>query len=241
VIYVVSKKNREVKTMKINYNVTGNERKKLVKLISEITEVPSKYLGVPSCAYQVGPYHIGKDGELTFDTEVAQDDIKTLMKKLLDAGFEAEVDEPAPAEAEPEETGLIIQIPKDSLSDEDLEKLAKLLEAKGSLIKKALGVDALPIEADEERISFPWFSKLPNPDEIKAYSQFITKLCEMAKTQKRITVKEKEVDNEKYAFRCFLLRLGFIGEEFKAHRKILLQNLSGSSAFKGGAPNETDQ
>jgi hypothetical protein len=227
--------------MKINYNVSGNERKKLVKLISEITEVPSKYLGVPSCAYQVGTYQIGKDGELTFDSEVDQNDIKTLMKKLQDAGFEAEVDEPALAEAETEETGLIIQIPKDSLSDEDLEKLAKLLDAKGSLIKKALNVEALPIEADEERISFPWFSKLPNPDEIKAYSQFITKLCEMAKTQKRITVKEKDVDNEKYAFRCFLLRLGFIGEEFKTHRKILLQNLSGSSAFKGGAPNETDQ
>jgi hypothetical protein len=227
--------------MKINYNVKGNERKRLVKLISEITEVPSKYLGVPSCAYQVGTYHIGKEGELTFDTEVAQEDIKLLMKKLQDAGFEAEVNEPAPDKAETEETGLIIQIPKDSLSDEVLEKLAKLLEAKGNLIKKALGVDALPIEADEERISFPWFSKLPNPDEIKAYSQFITKLCEMAKTQKRITVKEKEVDNEKYAFRCFLLRLGFIGEEFKTHRKILLQNLSGSSAFKGGAPNETDQ
>jgi len=227
--------------MKINYNVTGNERKKLVKLISEITEVPSKYLGVPSCAYQVGPYHIGKDGELTFDSEVAQEDIKSLMKKLQEAGFEAEMDEPSQAEAEPEETGLIIQIPKDSLSDEDLEKIAKLLEAKGSLIKKALNVDELRIEADEERISFPWFSKLPNPNEIKAYSQFITKLCEMAKTQKRITVKEKEVDNEKYAFRCFLLRLGFIGEEFKTHRKILLQNLSGSSAFKGGAPNETDQ
>lgn len=227
--------------MKINYNVTGNERKQLVKLISEITEVPSKYLGVPSCAYQVGPYHIGKDGELTFDNELDQDNIKTLMKKLQDAGFEAEVDEPALAEAELEETGLIIQIPKDALSDEDLEKLAKLLDAKGNLIRKALDVEALPIKADEERISFPWFSKLPNPDEIKAYSQFITKLCEMAKTQKRITIKEKEVDNEKYAFRCFLLRLGFIGEEFKTHRKILLQNLSGSSAFKGGAPNETDQ
>jgi hypothetical protein len=227
--------------MKINYKVTGNERKKLVKLISEITEVPSKYLGVPSCAYQVGPYRIEKDGELTFDSELDQGNIKTLMKKLQEAGFEAEVDEPAPAEAETEETGLIIQIPKDSLSDEDLEKLAKLLDAKGNLIKKALNVDTLPIESDEERISFPWFSKLPNPDEIKAYSQFITKLCEMAKTQKRITVKEKEVDNEKYAFRCFLLRLGFIGEEFKTHRKILLQHLSGSSAFKGGAPNETDQ
>ena len=212
-----------------------------MKLLILFTAVPSKYLGVPSCAYQVGPYHIGKDGELTFDREVVQADIKTLMKKLQEAGFEAEVDEPAPAETEPEETGLIIQIPKDSLSDEDLEKLAKLLDAKGNLIKKALNVDTLPIESDEERISFPWFSKLPNPDEIKAYSQFITKLCEMAKTQKRITVKEKDVDNEKYAFRCFLLRLGFIGEEFKTHRKILLQNLSGSSAFKGGAPSETDQ
>ena len=227
--------------MKINYNVTGNERKNLVKLISEITEVPSKYLGVPSCAYQVGPYHIGKDGELTFDTEVTTTELKHLIENLANAGFEAETGELDSAEAEPEETGLIIQIPKDSLSDEDLKKLAKLLEAKGNLIKKALNVDALPIETDDERISFPWFSKLPNPDEIKAYSEFITKLCEMAKTQKRITVKEKEVDNEKYAFRCFLLRLGFIGEEFKTHRKLLLQNLSGSSAFKGGAPNETDQ
>ena len=40
------------------------------------------------------------------------------------------------------------------------------------------------------------------------------------------------MDNEKYAFRCFLLRLGFIGNEFKQSRKILLSNLDGSSAFK---------
>ena len=60
----------------------------------------------------------------------------------------------------------------------------------------------------------------------------------MAKTQKRINAKEKEVDNEKYAFRCFLLRLGFIGDEFKAERKILLRNLTGSSAFKNPAEKE---
>ena len=41
-------------------------------------------------------------------------------------------------------------------------------------------------------------------------------------------------ENEKYAFRCFLLRLGFIGEEYKVERKILLKNLTGSSAFKNG-------
>ena len=52
---------------------------------------------------------------------------------------------------------------------------------------------------------------------------------------KRVTAKEKEVDNDKYAFRCFLLRLGFIGAEFKTERKILLQTLTGSAAFKSGA------
>jgi len=60
----------------------------------------------------------------------------------------------------------------------------------------------------------------------------------MSKEQKRVTATEKEVDNEKYAFRCFLLRLGFIGEEYKTDRKILLKNLTGSSAFKSGARKE---
>ena len=58
----------------------------------------------------------------------------------------------------------------------------------------------------------------------------------MARNAKRVTATEKPADNEKYAFRCFLLRLGFIGAEYKEERKILLKNLSGSSAFKNGGP-----
>jgi len=54
----------------------------------------------------------------------------------------------------------------------------------------------------------------------------------MSVEQKRITSREKSVTNEKYAFRCFLLRLGFIGDEYKQSRKLLLANLDGSSAFK---------
>ncbi len=50
-----------------------------------------------------------------------------------------------------------------------------------------------------------------------------------------VTAKEKITNNDKYAFRCFLLRLWFIGAEFKDERKILLRNLSGNSAFKSGA------
>ena len=63
---------------------------------------------------------------------------------------------------------------------------------------------------------------------------FVTALCERAKKAKRITAKQRTVENEKYAFRCFLLRLGFIGTEYKKDRKILLKNLSGSAAFRDG-------
>ena len=125
-------------------------------------------------------------------------------------------------------------------ADSSLENLKAIITAKGSLIKKALGTDDLPIEVTEYKVSFPWFPAGYTPDELNAYGQFIEKLCEMARNQKRVTAKEKETDNEKYAFRCFLLRLGFIGNEYKVARKILLRNLSGSSAFRSGQPKEVE-
>ena len=95
---------------------------------------------------------------------------------------------------------------------------------------------ALPITEEDDKLSFPWFTTEPDPDEVRAYTHFIAALCKMARNQKRVTAKEKETDNDKYAFRCFLLRLGFIGADYKTERKILLRNLSGSSAFRNGAP-----
>ena len=93
----------------------------------------------------------------------------------------------------------------------------------------------LPIEVTDSKVSFPWLPAELTPDELKAYEDFICRLCDMARNQKRVTAKEKDTDNEKYAFRCFLLRLGFIGDEFKSARRILLRNFTGSSAFKSGA------
>ena len=135
-----------------------------------------------------------------------------------------EVKEEAPTEP----TILTIELPTDKVNTENLKRL---LDAKGPLIRKALGTDNLVFEIHEDKVSFPWFTD-PDPDHAKAYTQFISAICKMSTEQKRITAKVREVDNEKYAFRCFLLRLGFIGDEFKQSRKILLANLDGSSAFK---------
>ena len=118
--------------------------------------------------------------------------------------------------------------------------LISLLEAKGELIKKALGIENVHIEEKDEVVNFPWFEAV-KPEEALAYTKLISAICKMSKKQKRVTAKPKKNKNEKYAFRCFLLRLGFIGDEFKADRKILLSKLDGSAAFKAGAKKGGEQ
>ena len=157
------------------------------------------------------------------------------------SGENATEPEAAPAEddaTQPHGCGLTVTLPAASLPSEALTNLTSLLTAKGRLIRKALGVEALPVEVSPDTVSFPWFEGRDlDADEAKTYTHLISALCDMARNQKRITAKEKVNDNDKYAFRCFLLRLGFIGAEFKDERKILLRDLSGNSAFKSGKRN----
>ena len=141
-------------------------------------------------------------------------------------------------QAEEEPVSLSISMPKDSFTDAALENLDHLLESKGSLIKKAFGIEEAKYIATDDRITFNWLHGEVTPEKAKAAQDFIGKLCEMARTQKRVTAKAKAVDNEKYAFRCFLLRLGLIGAEYKATRKILMANLSGNASFKSGHKKE---
>ncbi|HDM9178980.1 TPA: virulence protein [Listeria innocua] len=227
--------------MVIKYNVTGADRKRLVTTLSTLTGVKAKYLGMPSMAYEVGDFTIDKNGNLELSDKVNSEEIERVAGHLASEGFIAEEEISATEgkqTADSEEFGLIVSMPRSNFSEGALENLQALVEAKGELIRHALDVEELPIEISEDEVSFPWFEELPTPEEIKAYTHFISALSEMAINQKRITVKEKEVENEKYAFRCFLLRLGFIGKDYKDERKILLRNLTGSSAFKGGAKNE---
>nr|DAO72927.1 MAG TPA: hypothetical protein [Caudoviricetes sp.] len=231
--------------MIINYNVSGSDRKQLVAAIAEHTGEKAKYLGAPGFAYQVGGFTISVDGKVTIEDNSAA---AALIRFLREKGFQAEdpladclEEDAAEEQSEAEEiTGVCISMPRSLFTDSNLDNLKAIVAAKGNLIKKALGVDDLPLEITDTKVSFPWFAGIPTPEELKAYDTFICKLCEMARNQKRVTAKEKETDNEKYAFRCFLLRLGFIGAEFKAERKILLRNLTGSSAFRSGQPKEVE-
>lgn len=227
--------------MTINYNRTGADRKPLIAAIADITGAEAKYLGAPSFAYQVDYFTIDRNGTITFDDRADSEEIENLIERLASMGFEAEpVEQEADTGAEQPEAydGLTIQMPADSFTPEALNNLHSLIAAKGQLIRKALGVDLLPVQVEADTISFPWFSGEATAEEVKAYTHLITALCDMARKQKRIIAREKDTDNDKYAFRCFLLRLGFIGAEYKEERKILLRNLAGNGAFKAGARKE---
>lgn len=218
-----------------HFNVSGDTKKKLVKLISSHLGVESKYLGVPSCAYSIGAYTVNKDGSLSWD----ENDERTagLLEAIKAEGFKAVEDEETEEEEvlveeeEAEVNRLCISFPKSMYDERTLENLKNLVEAKGSLMKKAFKTESLEIVVDDEKVSFPWF-ELIDSDHFNAYTQFVSAITKMAREQKRILGKEREVENDKYAFRCFLLRLGFIGDEYKKARKILLENLEGSAAFK---------
>lgn len=243
--------------MKHNYKVTGTERKRLVGIVSQTTGAEAQYQFTPTCAYEIGAFTVDREGALIYDDGTDDDMALKVLDAIEEAGFkEQELAADTPAAEEPametpaaeisaegeepsteaaadeevqEEDTFIIKVPKDKV---DTGKMANLLGAKGYLIEKALGVDDLPVEIGEDEVSFPWFKGKPDDDTAAAWTNFITALCRMTLEQKRISATEKPAENEKYAFRCFLLRLGFIGSDYKKDRKILLQNLTGSSAFK---------
>lgn len=235
--------------MTIYYN--AQDRKPLVKAISEFTGADAVYLRTPTYAYRIDYFTVTREGNLEFDDRADSEEIENLLEFLAERGFIAEVadaSEELPAAADSaahgENMGLTVEVPLEGAA---VENLTKLLDAKGGLIRRALAVDKLPIEVTDSTVKFPWFSEC-GADERKAYTHFVSALCELAANAKRVTAKEKETYNDKYAFRCFLLRLGFIGSEYKAERKILLRNLTGSSAFRlgaasanGGATNEVSE
>lgn len=226
------------------YQFNDCDRKILVAAIGEILQIQPVYQGVPSFAYIIGGFEVDKQGTLIIAETTTDTEVDTLLEDLRLRGFTYEKEEIETENQTQTETQgddiLTIEMPKEGFTDEAMINLENLIKGKGSLIKKALGIGVLPVELSEESISFPWFKADVEPEVIKAYTEFIAAICEMAKMQKRISATAKPVDNEKYAFRCFLLRLGFIGNDYKTTRKILLSKLSGSAAFKSGKKADTE-
>lgn len=207
-----------------NYNVTGEKRKALVRAISEILGEDAVYQGAPTFAYEVDGYVISRSGIVTCSENAVPEEIVKLTTSLREQGY-------VPENSEDRFT---VAIPREGISEEACANLKKIIASKASVLKKALGTDLLEFEITDDKILFPWFVLRGLDGEADAYMRLTAAMCEMAKNQKRVIAKDRGSDNDKFTMRLFLIRLGFVGDEYKSARKILLHNLTGNSSWKYG-------
>lgn len=237
--------------MKIKTN--AENRKDVVKAVAEILGTPSKYLGVPSCNFQVGNCIIDQAGTVETEDEKTAEMLQT---GLMERGF---VEEP-----ETDEGKLLVSFPAEGMTALNLKNLIFLIHSRQYLINQSVGeksfcipdglVDELEgnelegVESIEnsfqayaeevrglgmtaEQITFR-FPYTEDSVRAKAYTDLAAAMVKQAKEQKRIDAEERIEVNEKYYMRIWLLRIGFGGRNMKDSRNALMENLKGHSAFR---------
>ena len=212
--------------MIIAFGLTGNERKKLAWAIATIIGTTAEYQYMPTCAYKIGEcYTVTKEGNLEISDSADSKETEHLTEELKKRGYDVS------DTAESESTKLTVQMPADFFDEHTLGNLQQICENKATLFKAAFQTDTLDIISSDEKVEFPWF-KVEQDGDADACCTFISMLCEFAKNQGRINRKPDTSDNPKYTMRCFLIRLGMVGSDFKVARKVILRYLSGNSAFR---------
>lgn len=210
-------------------------RAEVAKLIAQATGTEARYLKAPSMAYQIGHWRLTRNAHLE-GPELAQ----ALREALASRGVtitDPDV-EPQPSAGEGEEAGLVIMVPAASLGERGRDNLSALMRAYGPLIARALG---LPKPAGVEYVThedaglvarFAWFTTLPDAEVAAACQDFIAALVAMARAARRVSGRAPQNDNDRYAMRTFLNRLGLTGDEHKGTRRVLTRHLSGNGAWR---------
>ena len=278
--------------MRIHYNVTGEQRKELVKVISETTGAKAVYKRMPTCAYEIDYFTVTKEGVLEFSDRSDSKEVEAVLEALAVAGFEGvgetvegtknaqetpavadteapETEEPTEGDEEHDPVELTVGLPLARHTGQTLRNLVNLLYTRASLLNKALGttfrvderlVKALQNDAcvltlerlfetleayknqhgkaanglviEPDKLTFSTLPETDDPDVLRTFTTLCAMMNKQAIAQQRIQAKAVSADNEKYAMRIWLLRLGMNGPEYKDERRILMKNLSGHCAFR---------
>ena len=226
-------------------------RKEIIKTLEEHFGVKAKYMGAPTFDYKMDidgkTFTIDRAGKV-LDPDGIQVELDALIKNTVSEDVKIEVELPMEGH-----TGITLKnllnmiyskqvlIKKVFAVDADIvsrevvealsrEKIKSVDELKDVI--KSVGEDKLyGLKFNQSTLTFDFCGTTIEPD---AFIQFVASLNKMAKEVKHTCVKPVITDNEKYTMRAWLLRLGFIGPEFKKTRELLLKNLEGNSAFRHG-------
>ena len=242
------------KKYSVELELTGITRKRAAELLAEQFESPPKYsfdgdrytvtdsrgrewFTLPSSGIRaekwsngrmVGANHLYQVKACTpFLYENEFDTLAEMLERLETGGASLN-----------ESTNMAVLLDMTGLASQSkfIDNLSKIYESKGVLLQKAIGKNFDRIancSALEETggVSLPLFPASFCPDDVKGYIQLSQGICGFAAKSKAIRNKENDSPNEKFQLRTWLVRLGFVGEEYKHARKMLTENLSGNSAW----------
>lgn len=241
------------------------DRKQIVKALESHFGVKAKYLAAPSFAYSVEvggeSYIIDREGIITKgDKRLELEEILCPSESLEEEDAEInEVEIVIPME---DHTGITLRnLVNIIFSKQTL--IRKSFDLKENIVEEdfILGINEVQIKSLEDfkialedigekscpglgfnfkdkNLTFQFIKGKWIVEKVKTYSEFAEVLNRHAKSLKYASPKPSKIDNEKYTFRTWLLRLGMIGDEYKASRKVLLENLSGNAAFRKEKPKQ---
>lgn len=241
-----------------SFKVNGLERKQLAQVLADVVSEQVKYAGPPSFAYTIGDWHIDRNGLIVtpeFETTELEP-LRQVLEALKNAGAVAEGDGTVSISMAGHNGATLRNIVNLLWSKQIL--LQKALDRQKNIVSSDLvqAINAVPIDSIEDfveaineagisegtgdlifdaatqTLKFGFSNASLNTDEAFAFIMLCWRINQQAKQQKFTSVKQKETENDKYAMRCWLLRLGFVGKAYKAERKVLLEKLTGNSAFR---------
>ena len=234
------------------------DRKQLVNALEMYLGIKPMYKGAPTFHYQVGDYTVMKDGSIEVEDDKADITLlRTLSTEgLLDNSWDEdreviEIKLPYDGHTGNSLVNLTFMVASRSklinksircldgfcINERFIEALLETAPATTEDFMKVVEeIDAnstnAGLEFTSDGIVFAGFPATEEPELIKAFMDLATLMNRMSLEQKRVQVASIETDNEKYAFRTWLLRLGMKGEAYKTTRKCLLENLAGNCAFR---------
>ena len=240
------------------FNKTQEDRKVLVNRIGELIGKDLKYTGVPRCAYEGNGFTVTREGNLEVEDTVGDFIIEALIaESLITRPEEPEATSLTVSLPASRHTGATLRnlinllFTRADLLNKALgtsfrveEGLTDFLRDESGLhtaedIRKAVAayeeehgkaIDGLVLEP--EKIIFSGLPATDNPTALKAFTNLCALMNKQALKQNRIQAKSVREENEKYALRIWLVRLGMNGPEYKEDRKLLMENLSGHCAFR---------
>ena len=241
-----------------SFKASGLERKQVASAIAEALGGEVRYQGPPSFSYEASGWRIDKAGIVT-SPEIQKDFLRTVLDALKETGATADGDGTVTLSLHGHtgntlrnvvnliwsKQSLILKalgrereilpeclvhainaVPIDTL--EDFAKVVNDAIEAGSII----GDSELNFDLADRTLSFSFSNASLDADGVLAFATLCQQINEQAIKQKFSSTKQKETTNDKYAFRVWLLKLGFVGDAFKTERKMLLEKLSGNAAFR---------